>query len=137
MPLQPHDDLPDVLATADVLIAILHGAAGVFSVPSKVLTYMCAGRALLLAVPRENLAARVVMENNAGLVIDPKAGETFVEAADCLLHEKDYREYCGVNARRYAEVHFDIEAIADSFERIVGAMPAARPGCAPAGVQAL
>jgi len=118
MPLQPHDDLPDVLATADVLVAVLQDAAGIFSVPSKVLTYMCAGRALLLAVPKENLAARVVTDAGAGLVIDPNSEQTFVQAADCLLHEPDFRDYCGRNARRYAELHFDIEAIADSFEAI-------------------
>jgi len=120
MPLQPQEDLPDVLGTADVLVAILEGAAGVFSVPSKVLTYLCAGRAILLGVPKENLAARMVSDNAAGIVVAPDRVGTFVEAADCLLHETEFREFCAVNARRYAEIHFNIETIADSFERIVG-----------------
>lgn len=134
MPLQAPEDLPDVLGSADVLVAVLADSAGVFSVPSKVLTYMCAGRPLLLAVPKENLAARVVTESNAGLVVDPKRVDLFLEAADCLMHESDFRQYCGRNARRYAEVNFDIEAIADCFERIV--MGKLDNACSPRGPEA-
>jgi hypothetical protein len=36
LPCQPYEQLPDLLASADVLIAILEPDAGVFSVPSKV-----------------------------------------------------------------------------------------------------
>ncbi len=50
LPYQPYDRLPEVLASADVLIAVLEPDAGVFSVPSKVLTYHCAARPLLVSV---------------------------------------------------------------------------------------
>ncbi|VAW39603.1 Glycosyl transferase, group 1, partial [hydrothermal vent metagenome] len=46
LPYQPFADLPDVLGTANVLIAILEPDAGIFSVPSKVLSYLCAKRPL-------------------------------------------------------------------------------------------
>ena len=39
MGFQPFEALPDVLGSADVLVAILEADAGVFSVPSKVLSY--------------------------------------------------------------------------------------------------
>ena len=39
---QPFESVPEVMGTADILIAILDKDAGVFSVPSKVLTYHCA-----------------------------------------------------------------------------------------------
>ncbi|MGH9286564.1 MAG: glycosyltransferase family 4 protein, partial [Acidimicrobiales bacterium] len=57
---QPYDRLAEVLGAADVLVCILNQEAGAFSVPSKVLTYHCAGRPLLAAIPAANLAARVV-----------------------------------------------------------------------------
>ena len=44
------------------------GDAGAFSVPSKVLSYLCAGRALLAAVPSDNLAAEVVRSSGGGLL---------------------------------------------------------------------
>ena len=44
LPFQPMDQYPDVLAAADVLVALLEPTAGTYSVPSKVLSYLCAGR---------------------------------------------------------------------------------------------
>jgi colanic acid biosynthesis glycosyl transferase WcaI len=114
---QPFMQLPIVLATADVLIAILEPDAGVYSVPSKVLTYLCARRSLLLAVPTENLAAKIVDQHKAGLVIDPKDVQSFLASADCLRREDRQREIFANNARIYAESHFKIQEIADKFEK--------------------
>ena len=62
LPFQAFEVYPEVLGTADVLIAILEANAGGFSVPSKILSYLCAGRAIVLSAPSENLAARIVVE---------------------------------------------------------------------------
>jgi colanic acid biosynthesis glycosyl transferase WcaI len=45
LPLQPVEAFADVLGGADVLVALLEADAGAFSAPSKVLSYLCAGRA--------------------------------------------------------------------------------------------
>ena len=119
LPYQPYADLPDVLGTADVLIAILEPSAGVFSVPSKVLSYLCAARPLLLAVPSENLAARIVSQNEAGLVTPPDDTVAFVRAADVLRQNEGLRQQLGQNGRTYAETHFDIEKITDQFEAVI------------------
>jgi glycosyltransferase involved in cell wall biosynthesis len=116
---QPFETLPDVLGSADVLVAILEPDAGVFSVPSKVLSYFCAGRPVLLAVPRENLAARIVVESGAGIVVEPSDVDGFCSAAQRLIESPDKRAEFGQAARRYAEMHFDIGRIGDQFETIV------------------
>jgi glycosyltransferase involved in cell wall biosynthesis len=116
---QPFEDLPDVLGSADVLVAILEADAGVFSVPSKVLSYLCAGRPVLLAVPKENLAAKIVMESGAGLVVDPTDIRGFCAEAQRLIDSPLLREKLGRAARQYAESHFDIQRIGDQFEAIL------------------
>jgi glycosyltransferase involved in cell wall biosynthesis len=116
---QPFDSLPDVLGSADVLVAILEPDAGVFSVPSKVLSYFCAGRPVLLAVPRENLAAKTVIESGAGLVVEPGDIDGFLAAAHRLIDSSEERAEFGQAARRYAETHFDIRHIGDQFEAII------------------
>jgi putative colanic acid biosynthesis glycosyltransferase WcaI len=116
---QPFDVLPDVLGSADVLVAILEPDAGVFCVPSKVLSYLCAGRPVLLAVPAENLVSRIVVENGAGLVVEPSDLAGFRAAALEMAESPALREQAGSAARRYAEDHFDIDQIADRFERIL------------------
>lgn len=119
MGFQPFEELPDVLGSADVLVAILEADAGVFSVPSKVLSYLCAGRPLLLAVPNENLAAKIVVECGAGLVVQPTDIRGFCAAAQRLIDSPPLREKLGHAARQYAESHFDIHRIADQFESIL------------------
>lgn len=125
LPLQPFSDLPDALASASVLMALLGEESGEFSVPSKVLTYHCAGRPLLLAVPARNLAARVVQQNATGLVVRPDSEEQFVVAAERLYRDDDLRREFGANAQRYADQKFDITHIAGEFEKIFAAV---RPG---------
>jgi colanic acid biosynthesis glycosyl transferase WcaI len=116
---QPFDQVPFVMASADVLMAILEPDAGIFSVPSKVLTYLCAQRSLLLSVPQENLAAQIVSRNNAGLVVSPDRAMEFVKSAEILYQDGRSREVFAKNARSYAERYFDIGKIADRFEHNV------------------
>lgn len=115
---QPFEAMPDVLATAAILLAVLEPDAGIFSVPSKVLTYLCAARPVLLAVPPENLAARIVTQNEAGRTVPPTDAAGFVKAAADLLEDDTLRRRLAQNGRRYAEETFDIERITDDFERV-------------------
>ena len=119
LPFQPYDRFPDVLATGDVLLVILEPDAGVFSVPSKVLSYHCAGRALLASVPAENLAARIIRDQDSGRVVTPGDRESWLTAADALLTDPDARARQGASARAYAEATFDIDAIGDCFEEVL------------------
>lgn len=116
---QPFDQMQYVLASADVLVAILEEDAGIFSVPSKVLTYLCSQRPLLLAVPKMNRAARVVAESQSGIVVSSNETDAFTQAADELLRNPAERKRFGENARKYAEQNFDIQSIADQFENFI------------------
>ena len=119
---QPFELIPQVMGTADILIAILDKEAGVYSVPSKVLTYHCAGRPLLLSVPEENLAARLVERFETGIVVPPDENDRLLTAVKKLIGDGGLRQKYGKNARRYAESTFDIEKITDKFEEIFRGM---------------
>jgi colanic acid biosynthesis glycosyl transferase WcaI len=116
---QPYSCLPEVLATADVLVAVIEPEASRFSVPSKVLTYMAAGRPVLLASPAENLAARIVRMADAGIVVDPGDTDAFIRAAHHLLKDRELCRRFSTNARKYAEAHFQVRPIADAFEKAI------------------
>ena len=118
LPYQPAEVFPQMLGAADVLMSILNPDAGSYSVPSKVLSYMCASRPLLLAVPVENLAARLVLQNDAGLVSSPLDTAQWVRNAKSLYFDRRSNRRRGNNARKYAEEFFDIEQITDKFEAI-------------------
>ena len=68
-PFQPYERLSEVMAFADVLIALLDFQCGKFSVPSKTLAYLCAARPILMAAPNVNQAVKVIRNAKAGLVV--------------------------------------------------------------------
>ena len=118
LPLQAPEAIADVLATADVLVATLETDAAVFAVPSKILSYLCAGRPILLSAPKENLAARTVLRANAGIVVDPGDEAGFLAAADQLRADPHMRAVMGANGRAYADRTFDLSSITDKFETV-------------------
>jgi colanic acid biosynthesis glycosyl transferase WcaI len=118
LPYQPYERLPEVLASADVLLATLEADAGKFAVPSKVLTYLCTGRPTLFAGPRENLSASILEQSGGGLVADPGDEEEWLRAAQRLVSDAALRNQLGRNARSYAERTFDIAKITDAFEAV-------------------
>lgn len=121
LPFQDYADLPDMLASADVLLVLLQPDAGAFSVPSKVLTYHCAGRAILGAIPEENLAARTILRNQSGMVVSPGDAQRFVSEAKRLADDPYLRRDMGLNGRTYAEQAFDMKAIGDLFDDVLDA----------------
>jgi colanic acid biosynthesis glycosyl transferase WcaI len=119
LPFQPYERLPEVLGTGDVLVAILESDAGVYAVPSKVLTYQCAGRAILASVPGENLAARIIERSGSGVVVPSGDVPAFLGAARKLVADGDLRETLGQYGRRHAVESFDIDKIAFRFEGLL------------------
>ena len=120
LPYQPKEDLPSLYASASVLIAVLEEDASIFSVPSKVLTYLAAGKPILLAVPPSNQAARIVTETGAGVVVSPNDIGGFCQAAQNLCADAEGRLRMGRAGRQYAERTFRIDRIGDRFLNIIG-----------------
>src|SRR5262249_55634342 len=98
LPYQPFERLAEAGARAEILVAILEPDAGVFSVPSKVLTYLCAGKAILAAIPVANLAARIIARTGAGQVVAPNDESGFLTAAEGLAADEATRSRFGAAA---------------------------------------
>jgi len=106
------------MGASDVLIALLDSEAGALAVPSKVLSYLCAGRPLIVAAPRENHAVAVVERTGADLVISPDRPEELANAAKSLIENAEQRARYASNARAYAIETFDIAKITDRFSDV-------------------
>jgi len=109
----------NVMAAADVLVVVLEEDASVFSVPSKTLAYLCSRRAILASMPLENLAAKILLRNQAGLVAAPKDVEKFTLSARKLYEDQYLRPRLAAAGRDYAEETFQISRIAKSFEQVL------------------
>lgn len=119
LPYLPFEMVPQSLGSADILLTILEKKAGEFSVPSKVLTGLCAGRPAILMVPEKNLAAKIVNKIEAGMVVKPGDKENLKKVILHLKSKPQMRSKMGENARRYAEKNFSIKEIADKFEKLI------------------
>jgi glycosyltransferase involved in cell wall biosynthesis len=122
VPFQPYEQLPEVLGAGDVLVVLLEKDAGAFSVPSKTLSYLCAGRPVIGFVPAENLAAQLI-EQTGGCVLAPEpeavaAGARWVVD---VLADPERAAIIGKASRALAEKEFELTGCADKFEAILAA----------------
>jgi len=118
-PWVPFADLPKMLSGADIFVAMIETEAGVYSVPSKILTYLAIGRPILAAVPAENLAALLIRREHAGYVASPDDNATMIGYAKSLAADATLRQQMGDNGRKYALSAFDVGRIADCFEPLI------------------
>ncbi len=118
LPFQPAADFDQALASSDVLIAALEPEAARYSVPSKVLAYMTAGKPILAAIPAENLASRTILAAAAGVIVNPADTSELRRSARSLIDDEDRRIRLGAAALAYARANFEIDGIAQRFEEI-------------------
>ena len=128
-PFQPAEVLPDMLGSADVLVAQLEPDAALFSIPSKVLSYLAAGRPVLVFAPAGNPCAADVRATG-GLVCEPTAAGVREAAAWLAALRREEADAIGRRARALALERFEIEGITDRFEQVLGSV--ARPAAAVA-----
>ena len=113
---QPYERLPDVLASADVLVVVLESDASRYSVPSKVLNYLCAGRPVLGLMPLDNAVAHMI-ESARGRACGGSAehcGRRLAAlnafAGRCRRRVRRW----GPPLARYAETTFDVRRMGDT-----------------------
>jgi putative colanic acid biosynthesis glycosyltransferase WcaI len=116
---QPAEEFSDVLASADVVLALLERHAAMFSVPSKVLSYLSAGRAIVGLMPANNPAATDI-EASGGFTAGPDAAGADAAASWLVTTAADDGfDGIGRAARKLAEERFGIERITDDFEAVL------------------
>ena len=123
LPFQPAEDVPQMLSAADVMVALLEPDAGAYCQPSKILTYMAAGKPILASLPRENPAFRLLEDTRCGLPVDVQDFFGLTDRAQALALDPDYREVLGSRALKAAQDRFQIEPIAESFLKVLTPHP--------------
>lgn len=112
---QPYEALSEMLSTADVAITLLEPHADGMSVPSKVLSYLASGTAILGMMPPGNLASRTIEEADAGLLAPPGDHAAFMTFARRLRGDPAEVGRLAGNGRAHAERTFDIDVIGARF----------------------
>ena len=99
LPYQPYEDYEHVLASADVLLAIVAETAGVLYIPSKTTSLLCAGRPIVMAANWRSVATSFLRQSNAGRVVPPEDVSAMANAILTYMDDANLAEQTGQQAR--------------------------------------
>ena len=122
LPFQPMERYSEVLGAGDILLAMIGREAAGFSVPSKILSYLAAGKPVVASITADNDAAVTIKAADAGIVVEPGDVAGFCDGVRRLATDPEECRRLGRNARLFAESRFDVEAKAAQFEETFAAI---------------
>jgi len=116
----PHEQIPTLLATADICL-VVQRAVPLFSIsiPAKLSEYLASSRAVIGAVSGES--ARILNEAGA-LVVPAEDSVALAEAIRPLADDSNLREIMGSQARSYVEKFFDRAELARRYKRLLATL---------------
>ena len=120
VPFQRDEDMAAMFAAADVLLLNQLRAVKDTVIPSKLLTYMSAGRPAIAAVNASSQGAEILRDAEGGRIVAPEDPAALAEAARWFmaLAPEQLRAF-GARNRAYAEVHFDQRKILAAHEHFM------------------
>jgi len=116
---QSYKEFPLLLATGDVAIAILRPDASPYSIPSKILNYLCSGKSILAGLPANNPAAKTIADSDSGIVVPPDDRQAWLDWSEELYKDLGIRDRHRENGLKYAKSNFNIVEICDKFEKAI------------------
>lgn len=103
---RPKKDMPRVVASADVCLAILQDIPMFRTTyPNKVFDYMAAGRATVLVI--DGITRELIESSYGGVFVQPNDDETLADTILDLSKNMDIVKQMGQNAREYLVKHLD------------------------------
>jgi colanic acid biosynthesis glycosyl transferase WcaI len=122
LPFQPYRDLPDLLASADVLLVPLDKEKSQLSMPSKLYAFMAAGRPILGLAEPDSEVAVLLREKECGLAVPPDGAAAVAEAVRTLERSPEKRRLLGGNAREHVVHRFAKDKILGSYDKLLRSM---------------
>lgn len=119
IPLQPMEELPKVLASADVSLVTLKSEFACESIPSKVYWILASGRPLIAAVGRNTEIASLVDQAACGLRVDPESPEALAGAVLQLRKDATQRAIMGQQGRGFVVRHYSRQAVSGQLNTLI------------------
>ena len=115
LPLLEQGDFRGLLAASGVCLVTQQQTVSEIAFPSKIVTYLAAGRPIIASVNPDCEVARVVTESGAGRVVDAEEPEALA-AALREMRDEDLIQF-GENAREYASMRWSSVRVLGHLER--------------------
>jgi colanic acid biosynthesis glycosyl transferase WcaI len=118
LPFQPQERLGEVLSSADIGVVTLRPGASRNSLPSKVLGYLAAGRAVVASVDDNSDTAECIRQGNCGRVAPAQDAEAMAETIQKMMAPGLATRY-GLAAREYFLRHYSRQAAVGDFMKLM------------------
>lgn len=115
LPLLEEREFRGLLAASDVCLVTQQRSVSEIAFPSKVVTYLAAGRPIVASVNPECEVAQITRESGAGKVVEAEDPAALLQAI-CALRRDDLRK-AGQNAREYAAARWSSARVLGELER--------------------
>jgi colanic acid biosynthesis glycosyl transferase WcaI len=124
LPFQPRQDLPQMLAAADVGLVIQKRNVISFNMPSKIQVLLASGRALVGSVPDNGTAARAIKQSGGGIIVPPEDSQALATAILELYQNPAQVKTLGCNSRQYAVEQYAFEQALNQYETLCDSLTA-------------
>lgn len=127
LPFQPRHLLLAVQNCATISMVSLLPNKGTFSVPSKVLGYMAAGKPVIASVDKQSETGRLVDQAQCGVVVEPANPQALLQVVENMLTDQQGLGSAGQSGRNFLEQRYSRTQVclqyAEFFERIINGSP--------------
>lgn len=118
LPLQPREQLPEMLAAADIGLIVQKSNVISFNMPSKIPLLLASGRAIIGSVPASGTAAKAIRKSGGGIVVKPESPEALAAAVMDLYKNPVKTEMLGKKGREFAIERYSFEQALDQYEQL-------------------
>ena len=118
-PFVPAEDLPILLAAADVSLIMQKQKVVGFNMPSKIQKLMASGRAIVASVPQHGSAAEAILESGSGLVVEPENPTALTKAIEHLYSHPDELDALGKKGRQFAIEQYSFDQALNAFDQLL------------------
>lgn len=118
VPFQPREQLPEMLAAADVGLVVQKSNVISFNMPSKIQVLLASGRPIVASVPFTGTAARAIRQSGGGVVVEPEQPEVLAAAVEDLYLNPAKVNTFGQQGRTYAAQHYSFEKALSRYEEL-------------------
>ncbi|MBW4466882.1 MAG: glycosyltransferase family 4 protein [Pegethrix bostrychoides GSE-TBD4-15B] len=118
LPFQPREQLPEMLAAADVGLVVQKRNVIGFNMPSKIQVLMASGRPIIASVASEGTAARAIRQSAGGIVVEPEQPNLLAAAVEELYRNPEQAHRLAQQGRAYALQNYAFEKALSRYEEL-------------------
>lgn len=119
-PLTSRKNFPWVLSSCDVAILTIHPNVAQTVFPSKVISYLAAGKPIIAAVESKSEIGRLITDEGVGAVVQPGEVEALARTMNEFAQDEELRTRAGQRSLQLASARFDHEVVKrDIYEQLL------------------